>query len=144
SRFPGPSRERSSNLQGRNGSRPLAQCELDGCELKGGFVGHGPFRLLRDPMVGVIGRGGSRRAVICRFSSPPPSRRVGSRQPELRLDFKPWHIESLRSSGAVPDRQRQDGTTAPKAGTSGRIGGNSGRTPPGATGSKAPKAATGR
>jgi hypothetical protein len=57
-------------------------------------------------MVGMIGRSGSRRAVICCFHSLPTSRHVGSWQPELRLDFKPCTL-SPRSSGAAPDRQKQ-------------------------------------
>jgi hypothetical protein len=31
--------------------------EVDGCELKGRFVGHGPFPLVRGPLVGMIGQG---------------------------------------------------------------------------------------
>jgi hypothetical protein len=34
--------------------------EVDGCELNGRFVGHGPFPLMRGPLVGMIGQGCSR------------------------------------------------------------------------------------
>ena len=59
--------------------------EVDGCELKGRFVGHDPFPLVRGPMVGMIGRGGSAAPSFCCFYRSLTSRRV--RQGNAMPDF---------------------------------------------------------
>ena len=77
--------------------------EVDGCELKGRFVGHGPLPLVRGPKVGMIG-GRSRPPSFSAFIARPLHRASVYGNPSFALISRP---STTLGEAAVPIDKKQ-------------------------------------